>query len=232
MWKGEKYKQMIPKLQEHPLIGEIIIVNNDISVTNTNLLQLSKVVHLPQHQNIYVNPAWNLGVKTAKFDKLCILNDDVEFDCNQIIDMVYPYIKPEVGIIGFSGETIFDDVTPNLYEEYQVQSKCIVRCNVMHPKYGICMFIHKESYTEIPTEYKIWFGDNHLYNHTISTGKMNYMIRGKDIKIYTKMSSTVRDPSTITEVSRIVDADSLAYKANNPHEVMLEEIMRFQNLPK
>ena len=39
----------------------------------------AKVQRLEQDNNIFVNPAWNLGVEQAKNENICICNDDVLF---------------------------------------------------------------------------------------------------------------------------------------------------------
>ena len=46
MWKAEHLKRMLPMLDAHPLIGEIILIDNDRLKTDHELLKkISKLVH-------------------------------------------------------------------------------------------------------------------------------------------------------------------------------------------
>lgn len=220
MWKPAHIMHMLPILQEHDLIGEIIIIDNDTSKTNNDIHQYSKVVHLPQKENIYVNPAWNLGYKVSKFDKLCFLNDDVIFNTN-CIEYLYDKINENNGLIGFSemsycgfSPEIFDSIKNtglgdavyleelNIYDNPEMSG-------MPHTYYGCCFFLHKKRFFEIPSEFKIYFGDLFLYllnSFNINRGEdiapglklvskaynavKNYVI--EDGLVLTKMSSTVK----------------------------------------
>ena len=68
---------MLKKYQNHDLIGEILVINNRQVTGLENLTVLSKVRVLNNGRNLFVNPAWNLGVKEAKEEKVIIANDDI-----------------------------------------------------------------------------------------------------------------------------------------------------------
>lgn len=220
MWKAPHLMKMLPLLENHSLIGEVLIIDNDTSKTNEDIHKYSKVVHLPQKENIYVNPAWNLGVKTAKFDKLCFLNDDVVFNVN-CLDTLYDLITPERGLLGFS-EASYCGFSPELYDtlvsseigsDVHLQETNIYEnestSGMPHVYYGCVMFLHKERFFFIPHEFKIYFGDLFVYlmnAFTINQGEeiapnlrlvtkfhkpvRNYTI--EDGLVITKMSSTVK----------------------------------------
>lgn len=220
MWKAPHLMKMLPLLENHSLIGEVLIIDNDTSKTNEDIHKYSKVVHLPQKENIYVNPAWNLGVKTAKFDKLCFLNDDVVFNVN-CLDTLYDLITPERGLLGFS-EASYCGFSPELYDtlvsseigsDVHLQETNIYEnestSGMPHVYYGCVMFLHKERFFFIPQEFKIYFGDLFVYlmnAFTINQGEeiapnlrlvtkfhkpvRNYTI--EDGLVITKMSSTVK----------------------------------------
>lgn len=220
MWKAPHLMKMLPLLEKHSLIGEIIIIDNDTSKTNSDIHQYSKVVYLPQEKNIYVNPAWNLGVKLSKFEKLCFLNDDVIFNV-QCLDTLYDLITAERGLMGFS-EASYCGFVPELYDTLVSSG---IGCDVHleetniyenettsgmpHCYYGCVMFLHKERFFVIPDEFKIYFGDLFVYlmnAFTINQGEeiapnvrlvtrlhkpvKNYTI--EDGLVITKMSSTVK----------------------------------------
>lgn len=215
LWKGELYKRMLPVLNDHPLIGEIIIIDNDPKNSDFPVLSLSKVKHYPQKQNVYVNPAWNLGVELSKFEKICLYSDDVFFD-TKCLELVNETCIPDNGIVGFSMETIsenhhsLDFLAP--WEQLRV-----VQTPSMHYRFGICMFMHKQSYYTIPEEYKIYYGDSYIFDQNIFNGKNNFKIDG--CPVITSMSTTSKQFNEITEM------DTEIYKKNNPSHSMVFEMM-------
>lgn len=219
MWKPPHLMKMLPILEDHSLIGEVIIIDNDTSKTNTDIHKYSKVVHVPQKENIYVNPAWNLGVSLAKFDKLCFLNDDVIFN-TQCIDTLYDLITPKRGLMGFS-EASYCGFTPELFETL-VQSGIgsdvsLEETNIYenettsgmpHAYYGCVMFLHKQRFFKIPDEFKIYFGD--LFVYLMNAFAIN---RGEEIapgvKLVTKAyepvkNYTIEDGLVLTKMSSTV----------------------------
>ena len=83
MWKCKRVLRSLLDMEQSPLIGEIIVIDNNREDT-PQFRDLKKLKILTQESNIYVNPAWNLGAKHAKFYNLCFLNDDISFSCNQL----------------------------------------------------------------------------------------------------------------------------------------------------
>jgi len=220
MWKPVHIMHMLPILESHELIGEILIIDNDTSKTNPDIHKYSKVRHLPQQENIYVNPAWNLGVKLSKYDKLCFLNDDVIFNTN-CLEYLYDKINPDNGLLGFS-EMSYCGFSPEVFDTVQSTGlgnkvfleKCNIYANsemsgMPHTYYGCCMFLHKSRFFPIPSEFKIYYGDLFVYllnSFTVNHGEDiapgvklithsykavdNYTI--EDGLVLTKMSSTVK----------------------------------------
>lgn len=172
IWKAHHYKRMLSILNAHPLIGEILIIDNDTSNTDQEVLKLDKVIHHPQPQNLYVNPSWNLGVKLAKYDRICLYSDDMQFDAS-CLETVYEYMTPENGMLGFSEDSIsemFDEI-------FDLGPTSVIEvARSMHYRYGICMFMHKESYYEIPDMYKIYCGDQYIWDKNMQNKKVNYQI--------------------------------------------------------
>ena len=80
----------------HPLVHEVIIVNN---ASTPYFRGHAKIRILDQNQNIFVNPAWNLGVVEAQSKFIIISNDDILFDPH-VIDVCARALCLPVGIIG------------------------------------------------------------------------------------------------------------------------------------
>lgn len=238
MWRAPHFMKMLPILEAHSLIGEVIVIDNDTSKTNDDIHKYSKVVHVPQKENIYVNPAWNLGVTLAKFDKLCFLNDDVIFNA-QCIDTLYDQITPERGLMGFS-EASYCGFTPELFEtlvesgigsDVHIEPTDIYEnettSGMPHSYYGCVMFLHKQRFFKIPSEFKIYFGDLFVYlmnafiinsAEEIAPGVKlvtksyppvkNYTI--EDGLVLTKMSSTVKSFNEQIEKEKAIFYDVFA----------------------
>jgi len=97
LWKAKEFTDhLVDVLIEDGSVGEIIIIDNapaDFSYDN------EKVVMLRQEENLYVNPAWNLGVEEADYDKFIILNDDIIIPYNFVFELE-SMLTPDKGIIG------------------------------------------------------------------------------------------------------------------------------------
>lgn len=219
LWKGEYYKRMLPILNDHELVAEILIIDNDISSTDTEILKLSKVRHLPQQTNIYVNPAWNLGVQESKQDVICLYSDDVLFDV-KCLEMVYDKCKPENGMVGFSLETISERSDDLNFITSQLASWEVMQvtpCTFMHYRFGICLFMHKNAYFTIPEEYKIYYGDTHLFDQNVLNGRQNFKVDA--CAVATKMKSTTK------LFNEVVESDKKLFQSNSPIDAMMASMM-------
>lgn len=202
MWKAEHLKRMLPMLDAHPLIGEIILIDNDRLKTDHELLKnISKLVYWTFEEiNIFVNPSWNHGAKVAKFDKLFILNDDCIVNLTPL-QTIYDAITPDKGLIGFSKlsycsfnidaydtlsssgfgvEVTINPVDPRMHPNFS---------GMPHVSYGSAFFVHKESFQPIPNDFLIYYGDLYMYLKNLKEGKHNYVI--EEGLVVTQMSTTV-----------------------------------------
>ena len=219
LWKGKFYKEMLPILSAHELVGEIIIIDNDPDNVDKEIVSLKKIKYLPQKENIYVNPAWNLGVEVSSYDRICLYSDDVLFDPS-VIDAVYPFMSEDKGITGFAFDSISENNQPILRAEWEIPQ--IVPTWAFHYRFGICMFMHYNSFHKISDDYKIFYGDTHQFDVNFSLNRQNYRI--ENYACMTKMKSSSRNFNSITE------EDSRKYKENNPSAGLamnlMEEIAR------
>ncbi len=216
MWRAPHYKKMLPLLDKHPLVGEIIVIDNDTSQTDQSILDLKKIVYLPQKENIYVNPAWNLGISVSKYDELFILNDDCLINSNCLTQIIWK-ISADKGILGFSElsycgysfETFDQMCSMGIgsvveFEPVDVLNN-IQTSGMPHFSYGSAMFLHKESYYTIPEEFKIYFGDLFIFLMNLKHKKINYTI--EEGLVCTKMSSTVSNENPQIEYERKIFND-------------------------
>jgi len=113
-------------------------------------------------KNIYVNPAWNLGVNESRYDFINLLNDDMVYDLN-VLDKLKDRLKPGSGLYGIIsgdenlGQPKNTDCSIDFIELYD--------CALHH--FGQCMFIHKADWEPIIPGLDINFGDDFLIHNNL-----------------------------------------------------------------
>jgi FkbM family methyltransferase len=193
MWRClDVFQRALDGYIAHPLVEEILLVNNDVSKTpDWPQLKHPKVRILNQTHNIKVNPGWNLGVALAKNDKLCIANDDIEFDI-RLFDKIYHRVVPELGAHGIiTGEAHFNQppTTDGSISFIKWNPGDIIHC------FGQLMFVHRANWIPIRSELQIYFGDDTIFHYHLYKGLDNYLIY--NINFYSPMAATSSD-KTIT----------------------------------
>jgi hypothetical protein len=183
MWKCNRFQQTLRELSAHELVGEIILIDN---TPNDLKIELPKLIHILEGKNTYVTAPWNKGAKLAKYDKLLILNDDIWMDWN-ILNILEPHITEQIGLIGLE-ETEYNIEHSN--DAFGLEP--IERRN---GGWGCAIFVHKENYTPIPEEMKVWGQDDWLFVKARNRRKQNYKLVG--YTIYGELSVT----------NNILDAD-------------------------
>lgn len=189
LWKPLEIKTLLEKINSSPFVGEIILINNDASNTPDYLSSLAKIKIIDFGKNIYVNPAWNIGVKESKFDKICLLSDDVLFD-EEVFKLVNARINSAIGTIGPHGHCLSNTYARSPFME-------IVPSDKFWHGYGTLLFLHKQNYIEVPKEFQINFGDRWQYDYNAIQKRQNYFITQFVLK--TTMGTTSKLFNQITE---------------------------------
>jgi len=173
LWLSESFPKFLPKLVECDLIDEILIINNNKRFTPTIAPHEKLKVCTPE-ENLGVNKSWNIGVVSAKNNKLAIINDDVVFNTD-VFEYMLPHVSEDKGLIGLNLNT-----EPSSYE--------LVKTEHRYFGYACLFFIHKSNYSQIPESLKIYFGDDWLFESTKKRGLINYYLQG--FKIEGELSQT------------------------------------------
>jgi hypothetical protein len=194
LWKSNRFLDMLSLYLQYDSVGEIIIIDNSRGYFNHFSEVPHKITLIQPQENIYVNPAWNLGIGISKFENICILNDDVSFNVG-IFDL---FLKEDVlknGIIGLSqtsyeltedGQMVLDQWGPGMNDW----------------GWGCMIFIKKNMWIEIPNDIKIWYGDNFIKEINPNP---KWILRG--LKVQTEMSTT----SDLIEFNHIKQQDHQNY---------------------
>lgn len=149
--RSEHLPEVVARCSRHPMVGEILIINN---AQESLTFDLPKVRVLNQEENIFVNPAWNLGAREAQFEYLAIVNDAVLFEDNafELADKALRY-------------NIFGIVGPDATCFRSPVEKPGIRLSRPSPTldgFGTFMCLRTKNYTPIPSDLKIWGGDDLL----------------------------------------------------------------------
>jgi hypothetical protein len=195
MWKSTRLLGMLHRLYGSDHVDEIIIIDNDRDSRFS--FENKKIRLLEQDENIFVNPAWNLGVKESKNENICILNDDVTFNVDEVFNMAnlvlmdYPTSCLGVHPISYKG---YDDI-PKVAEG-----------SAIGQGWGCCIFLKKENWVDIPEQIKIWFGDNWIVKNHDNSFSVAF-------KISTEMSTT----SNLEEMNSFIKQDVEGWSKIEPY---------------
>ena len=127
-------------------------------------------------ENIFVNPAWNLGVSISKFENIAIINDDENFDTS-MFEWIEPNIK-ELGVCGMMYEN---------YSKKHTESLKIFDMIERPYGWGCLIFTHKSNYRYIPNELKIACGDDYLIKFAPKATKLLGLYIESDISTTSRL---------------------------------------------
>lgn len=200
MWKFEPFLDFIAELIKQDKIGEVIIINNNVEDTPIHtVLDHPKVIVYNQESNIYVNPAWNLGVKHSRFNKLCILNDDLIFDL-KLINKAHAFLEPGK-LLGLSSGIVEYGQTPLTTGSIDFEF------SVGQAGYGLgcLMFLCKQDWIDIPDEMKLYYGDNLIFDTMLYRFNQNYFITNMfHFTPYATTTSTLDDHASRSEDEKAI----------------------------
>jgi len=171
MWRSKKILKLLKDLQNSNFVNEIILIDNDTSKKWVDISDMNKIKYLPQEENIFVNPAWNLGVATAKNNLLCICNDDINFDVESTFKQVLDNSE-KLGVFG-SRLDIFN-FEKRLKGFKEIKTATDFKHAIVIYGFGMLMFLKKENWIPIPENLKIWFGDNWIIGSHVNSFSTTY----------------------------------------------------------
>jgi hypothetical protein len=147
MWRSSNMENVYDMLVESKYVAEIIIIDNDFR--NSRPLPFSdKVVTLMMNENIFVNPAWNMGAEIAQHEVILVGDDCYIPKFDSIIRLIN---KVDYDIVGIDTSTVNNGLKPiveRLEGEFERR---------LPHGYGSILFI--KNYKYIPDNIKIVRGD-------------------------------------------------------------------------
>ena len=178
LWKSNRTHKLLSDLIKCQYVDEIILIDNAGKFFEY-YEALDKVKLVKVEENIYVNPAWNLGIKIAKNDLIALVNDDINFDTN-VFGVIDENILNQFGIVGM-GE--------GNYKEQMDETKGpyldVWKPGVNDWGWGCMILLDKKNWIDIPDNIKIWYGDNIIKDVNPSPKACL-----RNFKVETEMSTT------------------------------------------
>ena len=181
--------KLIDELAEDNSVGEIIVIDNS---TKGYSHQSDKVRVVVPSENLYVNPAWNLGVQSAKYTYFGILNDDLLIPkslCSNVLEFISN--DDNIGLVGLDSDSI-DNSSIEEFSTYPQNTNikfAKINKSLYTEYWGSAFFGKKSHYFEIPKNIKIWCGDNLQLKMNNDVGRQNYQIRNVQVKHLQSLTS-------------------------------------------
>ncbi len=141
--------------------------------------RLAKLTVLNPPANVFVNPAWNLGARRATRPLLCLCNDDVTFDVDDLFGFVWSR-RERLGSFGIHPDS-FQGRAESAFPSLEGGDH-------IHRGWGCLLFLRRRDYPRIPDELRIWYGDDWIAAHVRPTGSIR-------TRVATEHSTTVKAPA-------------------------------------
>jgi len=169
MWKSSKVLNTLEVYEKSKYVGEIILIDNN-PTEKVDLSKFKKIKYYSEGKNIFVNPSWNVGYSLSKY-RLILSNDDLII--NEIDNVFREIIKSNYDIIGID-------------LNYPKNGNVFISDLNVFPSKGYGCFMYVKNYYYIPEQFKIWFGDNILFEKSTKKGIL------KNVSVYYELSTTVK----------------------------------------
>jgi len=195
MWCSPLINEMLPIYCASKFVSQVIIIDNKPAARPGGLLSHPKLMILPQASNIFVNPAWNLGVSFT--DQYPILaNDDIQVSgLNLLLEEILKLFDSEqFDLIGASVNNL--DTWNGIVRAYDKANG--------FPRRSFGCFMACRTYTYIPEQLKVYSGDVFLFDQASKVG-----IIGSGF-IYSPISATI---SQYSDIKKSAMNDAVAYRA-------------------
>lgn len=178
LWKSNRIHKLLFDLIKCQYVDEIILIDNAGKYFEYYEV-LDKVKLVQVEENIYVNPAWNLGIKIAKNDLVALINDDINFDTT-IFGVIDENILETFGIIGMGEGNYKEQI-----DETKGPYLDVWKPGINDWGWGCMILLNKKNWISIPEDIKIWYGDNIIKDVNPSPKACL-----RNFKVETEMSTT------------------------------------------
>lgn len=201
IWKSDFIHEQIKEYVLSEYIDEVIIIDNSREYFTHHKKVYNKVKLIQPDTNLFVNPSWNLGVRTSKNDKVIIANDDILWNTH-ILERITDEHLSEFGVIGQDTQNFGKKGLDEIKEIDIDILEVIDDGGKIPPAWGCLLLTTKQNWKHIPETMKIWYGDVWISKKSgIKTGRIKNISIGGEI-----------NGSETSEYSKIRQEDGTQYR--------------------
>lgn len=189
----ETLNNLVSALVSDEIVDEVLIIDNSLQGYSFDNAKVRVIV---PEENLFVNPSWNLGVREAKNEYVCLANDDIRI-ANNFCTKVLENFSDNFGIVGMNTKDVIN--TRNEENEVVIDINKVEITNSKEVgfrpvkfrthNFGIMMFFKKENYVEIPEDLKIFYGDDWIIYQANKKGKQSQVCTSQNIYHLGSLSS-------------------------------------------
>lgn len=173
IWSVPSYTlDLVNLLVDCKLIDDIIIIDNAVEkYCDDKIYHNDKITYVEMPRNIFVNPAWNLGVNLAKNEHVIISNDDLVIEPTEILEFLLRESK-EWDVVGLS---------PDAYEDTTCDTIHLTDVTKRTYGWGCFMSVKKSKWVDIPSDMKIFYGDDFIIrtNDNVKNLELPFKVKNK-----------------------------------------------------
>lgn len=194
VYMAETMPSLLEMLNFHPLVSEIILIEN--AEKRVNLPKYKKLKIVKTGSNLMCNKSWNLGVSLTESEYYALCNDDILFNEKMIDDVIGFYkTHDDVNLVGMDRTQLETEIEPHLFG-FKIHLN-------RDYGWGTLIFGKTHLYTPIPDDLIHFGGDEYLHQYS---PKPCYGYLG--FKIFGKMSTS---KNYVNNFNEIVDNDLNVY---------------------
>ena len=160
IYKAPQLIQLLRNLDVHPLVSEILLVEDCPTPELLNNIYFNKLNVIPFQERKYCNGGWNLGTSLVKTHYYALCSDDILFPTSIIDDVLHFYkFRPKSGFIGMDRSQYETEYKPLYYGFMQKEN--FLPSSGGYNGWGALQFNHKDNPLIIPEDLKHWCGDTY-----------------------------------------------------------------------
>jgi hypothetical protein len=173
--KMEVFLYMLEQMQECEAVKNVFVIDNtdDNAFSRVCRKNLSKVITVNgAGKNLYVNGAWNLGMRMCRSENYCIINDDILITSEMMLLIDEALNKnPDISLLTVKTENnvpLVDYLKTESGSAPLEYTEDIPNAG----RQGWIMFGRKSEWREIPNLFRLYYGDDLIFKWARARGKV------------------------------------------------------------
>lgn len=172
LWRPTRLVTALENYLHCPGVERVIVIDNDPANQPEAVQELERhprLLLLHQSENLYVNPSWNLGMAQISGDATLVglVNDDINIP-SPVLEQLLAQAPPSGTVVGLlpahepdtggTSESSNPESSPFALEPFPYRQDLSIGTQCRG--FGSALFLRRGDYVPVPTNLKIWFGDD------------------------------------------------------------------------